>query len=134
MQKQTVCQGSCEFLALRHEGPGTEGDNIASREGLHQTGDMSHCPQARQAGQAPGWCPGSTKRSSGKFQVMRQVQDQARRSIHRSGSGPVAVAGARHSPVVAGKGHGNKTGSRSSQEVSSWVTVQNNGALGQAQA
>lgn len=65
--------GSCKLLALRDEGPGVEGDNIASRAWLHQIGDMSHCPQARQAGQAQGWWPGSTKRSSGKFEVMRQV-------------------------------------------------------------
>ena len=111
-----------------------KGDNIASRAGLHQTGDTSHCPQARQAGQAQGWWPGSTKRPSGKSEVMRQVRGQARKSIHRSGLGPVAVAGARHSLVVTGTVHGDKAGPGSSQKISPWVMVQINGALGQAQA
>lgn len=84
---------SCKLLGLRHKGPGAEGDNIASRAGLHRIGDMSHCLQARQAGQAQGWWPGSTKRSSSKFEAMRQAQGQAKKSVHGSWSklmGPLA--------------------------------------------
>lgn len=59
------------------------------------------CPGApEQGGQtrtSPGMAAGVSEesRSSGKSVAMRQVQGQATKSIHRSGSGPVKVTSTR---------------------------------------
>lgn len=53
-------------------------------------------------------------RSPGKFEVMMQVQGQARKLIGMSGSGPVTVIGVRHSPVITGQFHSDEAESRSS--------------------
>lgn len=53
-------------------------------------------------------------RSPGKFDVIRQVQGQARKLIGMSGSGPVIVTRVRHSPVITGQFHNDEAESRSS--------------------
>ena len=62
-------------------------------------------------------------RSSGKFVVIRQVQDNLQVGV-RSGEDNQDQC----SPVIAGQIHGDDAGTRSSWKVSLWVRI----SLGQA--
>ena len=55
----------------------------------------------------------------GKFTAIRQVQGKAGKSIHESGTASclVRITRVRHSPVIAGQVHTDKTGLRTSQEM-----------------
>lgn len=88
-------------------------------QGPHQPGPT---PQpSREAGSAGLGVAADfslESRASDNFVVMRQVQPQAKKWIHRSGSGLVRLIMVRHSPVITSQIHSDELGLRSSWEIS----------------
>lgn len=95
-------QGMARITWLQGQGPQQPGSSReAGRAGLRMAANFS-----------------LESRASDNFVVMRQVPPQARKWIHRSGSGLVRLIMVRHSPVITRQVPSDDPGLRSSWEIS----------------
>ena len=112
----TRIMSGCSKHQLLQKRRGTEGDNVAARSGSSPARGPVPQPSSEASRAGPGVVASFNQqsRSSDNFVVTRQVRPQARKSIHRSGSGLVRLTRVRHSRVITRQVHSDEVGLRSS--------------------
>lgn len=128
LSKLSSCQGAARAVfSLRNGELGVEYHGIHSRD-LTSLGLVLQYPsEVSRADLEMGVRFNRESRSSDKFVVMTQVQDPARKSVHKSDSGLVRTTRVRHSPLIIEQVPRGKTGPRSRQKANPLFGVQVNG-------